>query len=112
MVHVFFWLVPLENSRDKRKFGKGSPIFPVGTFRMEIGKFRIPRRTWDEHDWEANAGQLLGKTNIDKLRLSRWKTIQIMKIIRFQSSNFTSTLKGYLFQTEKLWKELVELTDT
>ena len=28
---------------------------------MEISKFRIPRRTWDEHDWEANAGQLLGK---------------------------------------------------
>ena len=51
------------------------------------------------------------KTNIGKLRLSRWKTIQIMKIIRFQSSNFTSTLKGYLFQTVKLLKELVELTD-
>ena len=46
------------------------------------------------------------------MRLSRWKTIQIMKIIRFQSSNFTSTLKGYLFQTAKLWKELVELTQT
>ena len=27
----------------------------------KIGKFRIPRRTWDEHDCEANAGQLLGK---------------------------------------------------
>ena len=25
------------------------------------GKFRIPRRTWDEHDCEANADQLLGK---------------------------------------------------
>ena len=26
-----------------------------------IGKFRIPRRPWDEHDCEANAGQLLYK---------------------------------------------------
>ena len=26
-----------------------------------IGKFRIPRRTWDEHDCEANAGELLDK---------------------------------------------------
>ena len=52
------------------------------------------------------------KANIRKLRLSRWKTIQIMKTIRFQSSNFTSTLKGYLFQTAKLWKELVERTQT
>ena len=40
------------------------------------------------------------------------ETIQIMKIMRFQSSNFTSTLKGYLFQTVKLSKELVELTET
>ena len=52
------------------------------------------------------------KTNIGKLRLSRWKTIQIMKLIRFQSSNFTSPLTGYLFQTAKLWQELVELTET
>ena len=49
---------------------------------------------------------------IGELRLSRWKTIQIMKIIRFQSSNFTITLKEYLFQTAKMWKELVELTET
>ena len=28
---------------------------------MAIGKFGIPRRTWDEHDCEAKAGQLLGK---------------------------------------------------
>ena len=28
---------------------------------MAIGKFGIPRRTWDEHDCEANAGQLLDK---------------------------------------------------
>ena len=27
---------------------------------MAIGKFGIPQRTWDEHDCEANAGQLLG----------------------------------------------------
>ena len=31
-----FWFVPLENSWDKRKFWKGSPVFPIGTFRMEI----------------------------------------------------------------------------
>ena len=30
-----FWFVSLENSRDKRKLWKGSPVFPVGTFRME-----------------------------------------------------------------------------
>ena len=34
------------------------------------------------------------------------------EIIRFQGSNITSTLKGYLFQTAKLWKELIELTET
>ena len=28
---------------------------------MAIGKFGIPQRTWDEHDCEANAGQLLDK---------------------------------------------------
>ena len=28
---------------------------------MAIGKFGIPRRTWDEHDCEANAGQLIDK---------------------------------------------------
>ena len=50
----------------------------------------------------------LAKTKrIRKLRLSRWKTIAIMKIIRFQSSNFNSNLKEYLFQTTKLWEELV-----
>ena len=32
----FFWFTQMENSRDKRKFWKGSPIFPNGTFRMEI----------------------------------------------------------------------------
>ena len=35
MVNVF-WFVPLENSRDKRKFCKGSPVFPVETFRVEM----------------------------------------------------------------------------
>ena len=30
------------------------------------------------------------KTNIDNLPLSRWKTIEISKIVRFQSLNFTS----------------------
>ena len=32
----FFWFVPLEISRDKRKFWKGSPVFPIGTFPVEI----------------------------------------------------------------------------
>ena len=50
---------------------------------------------------------LAKKKRIRKLRLSRWKTIAIMKIIRFQSSNFNSNLKEYLFQTTKLWEELV-----
>ena len=35
--------------------------------KSAIGKFGILRRTWDEHDCEANAGQLLGK-NEDKHR--------------------------------------------
>ena len=35
--------------------------------KSAIGKFGILRRTWDEHDCEANAGQLLGK-NKDKHR--------------------------------------------
>lgn len=50
------------------------------------------------------------KTNIGKLRLGRWKTIEIMKIIGFQSPNFTGKLPGYLFQSTKLWEELVVLT--
>ena len=37
------------------------------------------------------------KTNIGNLPLSRWKTIEILKIVRFQSLNFTS-----LLQTTKL----------
>ena len=31
-----FWFIPLENSRDKQKFWKGSPVFLVSTFWMEI----------------------------------------------------------------------------
>ena len=42
------------------------------------------------------------KTNISRLRLSRWKMI-----VRFQSLNSTSKPKGYLFQTKKLWEELI-----
>ena len=38
------------------------------------------------------------KTNIGDLPLSRWKTIGILKITRFQSLNFTSKPKGYLLQ--------------
>ena len=45
----------------------------------------IPRRPWGEHDCEANAGQLLckNKTNMGNLPLSRWKTIEIFKTVRF-----------------------------
>ena len=38
MVNVF-WFVLLEDPPKKRKFWKGSPVFPVGTFRMKI---RLP----------------------------------------------------------------------
>ena len=48
-----------------------------------IGKFRIPRRPWDKHDCEANAGQRLWKKKKKgNLTLSRWKTIEILKIVR------------------------------
>ena len=33
----------------------------VKYFSTREEKFRIPRRTWNEHDCEANASQLLGK---------------------------------------------------
>jgi len=49
------------------------------------------------------------KTNIGNLPRSRWKTIEILKIVRFQSSNFTSKPKGYLLQTTKLWERLIVL---
>ena len=49
------------------------------------------------------------KTNIGNLPPSRWKTIEILKIVRFQSLNFTSKPKGYLLQTIKLWEKLIVL---
>ena len=49
------------------------------------------------------------KRNIGNLPLSRWKTIEILKIVRFQSLNFTSKSKGYLLQTTKLWEKLIVL---
>ena len=49
------------------------------------------------------------KTNIANLPLIRWKTIEIFKIVRFQSLNFTSKPKGYLLQTTKSWKKLIVL---
>ena len=49
------------------------------------------------------------KTNIGNLLLSRWKTIEILKTVRFQSLNFTSKPKGYLLQTTKLWEKLIVL---
>ena len=49
------------------------------------------------------------KTNIGNLPLSLWNTIEILKIVRFQSLNFTSKPKGYLLQTTKLWEKLIVL---
>ena len=49
------------------------------------------------------------KKNIDNLPLSRWKMIEISKIVRFQSLNFTSKPMGYLLQTTKLWEKLIVL---
>ena len=67
-----------------------------------IGKFRIPRRTWDEHDCEANAGQLLGKnknkhrqiaaeslqndTNHENNKISKLKRYQYAEGISVSSS--------------------------
>ena len=53
-----------------------------GDIRL-MGKFRIPQRPWDEYDCEANTGQW-----------RQWKTIEILKVVRFQSLNFTSKPKG------------------
>ena len=39
--------------------------------------------------------------------MSRWKTIEISKIVRFQSLNLTSKPKGYLLLTTKLWEKLI-----
>ena len=78
--------------------------------RFQIGKFRIPRRPWDEHDYKANVGQFTKtKTNIGNLPRSRWKTMEIFKKVRFQSFNFTSKPKEYLLQTTKLWEKLIVL---
>ena len=77
-----------------------------------IGKFRIPRRPWDEHDCEANGRvNFFAKTksNIRDLPLGRWKTIENLKIIWFQSLNFTSKRKGHLLQTTTLWWKLIVL---
>ena len=49
------------------------------------------------------------KTNIDNLPLSRWKTIEISKIVKFQSLNFISKPMGYLLQTTKLCEKLIVL---
>ena len=53
------------------------------------------------------------KTNIlGNLLLSRWKTIEILKTVRFQSLNFSSKPKGYQLQTTKSWKKLIVLYRT
>ena len=38
------------------------------------------------------------KTNMSNLPPSRWKTTEILKIVKFQSLNFNSKPKGYLLQ--------------
>ena len=69
---------------------------------MAIGKFGIPRRTWDEHDCEANAAQLLGKnknkhrqiaaeslendTNHENNKISRLKLYQYAEGISVSNS--------------------------
>ena len=65
----------------------------------------------DEHDCEANEGpqKTKTKTNVFNLPLSHWKTIEILKIVRFQSLNFTSKPKGCLLQKTKLWEKLIVL---
>ena len=83
-----------------------------------ISKFHIPRRPWEERLLSMIARLMRVnfsakiKTNKGKLRLSHSKMIEIMKIVRFQSFNYTSKLKGYLFQTAKLREELVVLSCT
>ena len=49
------------------------------------------------------------KTNIGNIPLRHWKTIEISKIVGFQSLNYTSKPKGYLLQTTKLWEKLTVL---
>ena len=49
------------------------------------------------------------KTNIGNLPLSRWKTIEILKIVRFQSLNFISKPKRCLLRPTKLWEKLIVL---
>ena len=49
------------------------------------------------------------KPNIVNLPLSRWKTIEILKIVRFQRLHFISKSKGYLLQTTKLWEKQIVL---
>jgi len=44
------------------------------------------------------------KTNIGNLPLTRWKTIEILKILRFQSLNFTGKPKRYLLQKQNYGK--------
>ena len=64
------------------------------------------------HDCELMRVNLLAKTKayIGKLRLSRWKTIEIMKIIRFQSLKVTST-QGISVSNNQSWEELVVRTE-
>ena len=49
------------------------------------------------------------KTNIVNLPLSRWKKIEILKIVRFQRLHFITKSKGYLLQTTKLWEKQIVL---
>ena len=46
--------------RSTTQIWVATPLTQIKTDTL-IGKFRIPRRPWDEHDCEANASQLLCK---------------------------------------------------
>ena len=82
----------------------GNPL-TLETKVLKIGKFRISR----EGPGTSTIARLMRvnffaktKTNIGNLPLSRWKTIEILKIVKFQSFNFTSKPKGYPVTNNKI----------
>ena len=76
-----------------------------------IGKFRIPRRPWDEHNCKANAGQLLykNKNKHGQFAMESLENDRNLKKVRSQSLNFTTKHKGYLLKTTKSWEKLIVL---
>ena len=76
----------VDDNIEKAEFcGKKYIINNTDSSLSSLDDLDIPRRPWGEHDCEANAGQLLckNKTNMGNLPLSRWKTIEIFKTVRF-----------------------------